>query len=260
MIKSFSFLEDDFVGGKATKNTTIVPDLFFIESIDDKFIYYSSLLARVYLVDKEEKEIIEKGKVPKNKHKDFVDGKLLVDKDKFLFPGCNLKEKFSQPEDLFIFLTSNCNLRCQYCFASGGEKRKVIDFDFTKAGIDYVLEKNKEKKINLYFHGGGEPTLAFDLLKKIVSYAKSKADIIKLGLQTNGVAQKHVIDYLSNNKFRLSVSIDGPPSIQDKQRPQKGGGKSSFFTERTIKYLVQQNYPYLRARSTISQFSVDKQA
>jgi len=257
-INFIDFLDNSYAKINFGNNLKIIPDLYYIGKIKNDYVLYSSLLNRVFLLDKEAKKLLDSQKVPEDKQKIFSRAKLFLSKDSSIFRSyCNPYTKFRYYSDLFILLTTDCNLKCKYCFAQGGDVKETIDFDFIKTALDYISERNK-KSLKIYFHGGGEPSLEIGLIKKIIKYAEKKIDKLDFGIQINGVLPKTALVYLMKNNFQLSVSIDGPSYIQDKQRPLKGGGQSSPFVEKTIKFLTKNNYPF-SVRSTISTFSVTKQ-
>ncbi len=257
-INFIDFLDNSYAKISFGDDLKIIPDLHYIGKIKNDYVLYSSLLNRVFLLDKEAKNLLNSKKIPKDKQKAFSQAKLLLNKDSNIFRSyCNPYTKFRYYGDLFILLTTDCNLKCKYCFAQGGDIKETIDFSFVKTVLDYISERNK-KSLNIYFHGGGEPTLAIGLIKKIIKYAEKKIDKLNFGTQINGKLPKTTLVYLIKNNFQLSVSIDGPPRIQDRQRPLKDGDKSSPFVEKTIEFLVKNNYPF-SVRSTISAFSVTKQ-
>jgi len=257
-ISFIDFLDNSYAKINFGDDLKIIPDLYYIGKIKNDYVLYSSLLNRVFLLDKEAKKLLDSQKVPKDKQEIFSRAKLLLSKDSSIFRSyCNPYTKFRYYSDLFVLLATDCNLKCKYCFAQGGDIKETIDFDFVKTTLDYISERNK-KSLKIYFHGGGEPSLAIGLIKKIIKYAGKKIDKLDFGTQINGVLSRTTLAYLMKNNFQLSVSIDGPPYIQDKQRPLKGGSRSSPFVEKTIKIKKKNNYPF-SVRSTISVFSVTKQ-
>ena len=77
-------------------------------------------------------------------------------------------------------IAHDCNLRCQYCFASTGdfgEGRKLMSYETGKKAVDFLL-KNSGDRVNLemdFF--GGEPLMNFETVKKIVEYARSQEPV-----------------------------------------------------------------------------------
>ena len=135
-----------------------------------------------------------------------------------------------EPTNLILCPTTDCNLRCTYCYASGGASPKYMDFEMAARAIDFIVDnavKNGGEMIRVNFHGGGEPTLAFDFIKKVCAYANELATKHKLNLNleigTNLVMDREKLDFLINNFHSFTVSIDGPKEIHDRNRPTAGG-------------------------------------
>ena len=149
-------------------------------------------------------------------------------------------------QGLCLYITQKCNLDCVYCYARGGESSKRMSWDTAKTTINYYLE-NKPHHISFTFHGAGEPTIEIDFIQKCCEYIEElyKGEKpIRYSIITNGVVKKETLDWLIDKGFRFSVSIDGIPQVQDKQRPLKNGNPSSRYVEKTIKRIVQSGLPY----------------
>lgn len=151
-----------------------------------------------------------------------------------------------RPTACTLFLTTDCNLRCLYCYASGGERPQYIDERIAFDAIDLVARsaaENEAGKATVSFHGGGEPTLAATTLKRCVDRARRRCDQegieLGLGVTTNGVMNASMREYLATRMSSVVVSIDGPPEIQDRLRPRAGGGPTSAAVERTLERLSQ---------------------
>lgn len=174
-------------------------------------------------------------------------------------------EKF-EPTSVTIFPTSDCNLRCVYCYASAGERPREMKWDVAKAAIDFIAENAVnlgKKEIQVGFHGGGEPAVAWGIVAKSVEYAKKKAAESGLKartqLATNGVLSDEKIEWIIKNMDRINVSFDGPRDIHDSQRVTPNGKGSFDAVMRTIKRLEETNFPY-GIRVTITQASVGRMA
>lgn len=145
------------------------------------------------------------------------------------------------PTSASLFLTAGCNLRCGYCHAEGGERSTTLD---PQAAHDVVrlLVANAHAqgtpRIGLSFHGGGEPTLAFPLLRAVSEDARSEAARARLGLTlslgTNGVMPREHAEWLAAHLTSATVSLDGPAALHDRQRPLRDGGGSHEPVRRTL--------------------------
>lgn len=149
-----------------------------------------------------------------------------------------------KPTDVTLFLTTACNLRCLYCYARGGERPRSLDRQVASDAIDLAVDNAAEAgvtKVRLSFHGGGEPTFAAETLRACVTHARRRCDEagleLAIGTATNGVMDDRMRDYLAETMTSVMVSLDGPPEVQDRLRPQAGGGPSSSEVDRTLTRL-----------------------
>jgi len=172
------------------------------------------------------------------------------------------EETFS-PAYVTIFLTGKCNLRCIYCYASGGGKEKsTIPFEIAKSAIDLIinnaLSKN-QKGIGVGFHGGGEPTLAWQTLVKCVEYTKRKTLAtglkINFSIASNGVISAKRLDWIMDNFTSLNLSLDGTEDIQNYHRPLVNGKGSYDKVIETVNKMNDRKFPY-GVRATVTARSV----
>lgn len=145
---------------------------------------------------------------------------------------------------LILNITDECNLRCKYCIYSGNysysrlHNKNKMSFDIAKMAIDYyftmfkkVWKRNPYRKPSVCFYGG-EPLLNFSLIKKIITYVKSKfpelKDILTFNISTNGTLLiEPIFDYLISNDVAIAVSLDGNKYEHDRLRVDKKG-KGTF--------------------------------
>ncbi|QQR00291.1 Cys-rich peptide radical SAM maturase CcpM [Enterocloster clostridioformis] len=176
-----------------------------------------------------------------------------IHKDKFQSRGYlkeNIVEKIEHPEldllehyvnhrvhQLVLQVTQNCNLRCDYCVYSGSytnrkHSNRVMSFHTAKKAMDYlILHSDELDEIVIGFYGG-EPLLNLDLIKKCVTYMSDHAEGIKVSysITTNGtLLTPEIAQYLSENKFRIMISLDGSRKEHDANR-KFANGKGSFDT------------------------------
>ena len=171
------------------------------------------------------------------------------------------------PTKVTLFPTSDCGLRCVYCYASAGVESKLMELDVARAAIDLIVSNALEKNvgaIDVSFTGGGEPFYgpSLRLVREIVAYSARVTSANGLGLSlyagTNGVISTRDLDWIARTFKRIAVSIDGPPDLHDSQRPSKTGGTSAAFVQRTIAYLEKAKCSY-GLRVTITRASADRQ-
>ncbi|MDR3631628.1 MAG: radical SAM protein [Desulfocapsaceae bacterium] len=183
-----------------------------------------------------------------------------------------LNEAFA-PECLIVYLSNQCNLRCSYCFAAAANGRghdpdcgpyPLIDVATFAAAAELVAQNchRKNKPFRLVVHGGGEPTLHGELLHRLVQTSKRIAAASGLAwtgfIATNGMLSLQQAQWLGATFQHIGLSCDGPPDIQDHQRPQTKGGGSSKRVRQTARAIVREG-AHLEIRATITAGTVERQ-
>lgn len=134
-----------------------------------------------------------------------------------------------------LHIAHACNLKCKYCFADEGSyhgENALMSFEVGKKSVDFLIKNSgKRKNLEVDFFGG-EPLLNFDVVKKIVAYARQQEKIyskqFRFTMTTNGVLlDNEKIDYLNENMYNVVLSVDGRKEVNDNMR-QKFDGSSSY--------------------------------
>ncbi len=168
----------------------------------------------------------------------------------------------SEFRSISLMVTQCCNLDCIYCYGNQGtygeNEIKFMSFETAIRAIDWFLKTRKESKLKENKLGfnffGGEPLLAFPIIKKVVSYIIEKSkqnDFVPLfSITTNGTLfNKEIVEFFNDNNFSMVVSIDGPPEIHNRNRPLKNGG-DSYSTIREGLEIIQR-YKNLKDKTTL---------
>ena len=167
-----------------------------------------------------------------------------------------------EPTSVTLFLTTACNLRCTYCYASAGDlPARSMPIEVARCGIDFVAanaRRRGEPAFEIAWHGGGEPTANWRVLTESFDYAQDKARQWDLGLKatvaTNGVLRDHQIDWIRDHLDGASVSFDGLPELHDQHRVTPLGAGSSDRVMHTLRRLDETGFPYgLRVTVTADQ-------
>jgi uncharacterized protein len=136
-----------------------------------------------------------------------------------------------RPRRLQLFVAQACNLKCKYCYAENNEsnsKLKLMSDDIAFASVDYLIRRSGSRKDLLITFFGGEPTLNFSLIEKVVAYCEKRSKEYKKNfsfeLITNGtLLDKEMMDFVLDRDFLLFVSIDGWRAMNNHQRPSVTG-------------------------------------
>ncbi len=157
-----------------------------------------------------------------------------------------------EPTSVTLFLTTACNLRCRYCYASAGEAPvHAMPPAVARQGIDFVLRnavKRGHSQIEIAFHGGGEPTMNWTTLTAAMDYAKAAARRSGVqvvgGIASNGVLSQARARWIVDNLSSATISLDGPAEIHDRNRPTATGKGSSAATIRTLRRFDEHGFDY----------------
>lgn len=153
-----------------------------------------------------------------------------------------------RPTTAVLLLTNQCPLRCTYCYAAAGElPRQALTVELGQAAIDHVCETAQalgRPHFEVSFHGGGEPTAAWSVLEACAAYARRRPLPARLTLTSNGVWTARQRDWIFANLDGLSLSLDGAPETQDRQRPFASGQGSSARVMATVAALDRRGFPY----------------
>ena len=159
------------------------------------------------------------------------DGQLFTE-DKFEPIAGKLKQKTSGViKALCLHVAHTCNLHCSYCFASQGKyhgDRAVMSFETGKRALDFLVENSGTRRNLEVDFFGGEPLLNFDVVKKLVAYARSiekqKNKNFRFTLTTNGMLiDDDVIDFANKEMSNVVLSLDGRKEIHDRFRVDYAG-------------------------------------
>lgn len=130
-------------------------------------------------------------------------------------------------------INQKCNLRCKYCYL-GEKDNSTMDIRDAINSIDLGIEQvkmHKDKTLVVNFVGG-EATIDFNFLKKVVSYSKDICNEDNINIvftvTTNALLlNEEMMSFFIENRFLLKVSIDGNKEINDLNRIT-GDDKGSY--------------------------------
>ncbi len=161
-------------------------------------------------------------------------------------PLSNAKEKENKKpvvNRITLHISNDCNLRCKYCYASGGnykQKRGLMTEQTAKQFMDFCVEEFERIENIVFF--GGEPFLNPHIIEYVCSeftklYAERKINYLpNFGAITNGTLESPKTLELIERYFSfLTISIDGPKVINDLNRIDRFGNGSYLRISEFIK-------------------------
>ncbi len=127
---------------------------------------------------------------------------------------------------LCLHVSHDCNLSCEYCFASKGDYksgRSLMSKDVALKAVDYLVSNSGPRhNIEIDFFGG-EPLMNFDTVKAVVTYGKELEN--KTGknfyftITTNGtLLDEGNINFINEYMDNVVISIDGRKEVHDSIR------------------------------------------
>lgn len=191
--------------------------------------------------------------------------------DKILFSEDDYEKyaKFavaSPVKAMCLHIAHDCNLRCEYCFASTGDYgvgRKRMSLETGKKAIDFLLEKSLDRKnLELDFFGG-EPLMNWDVVKDIVIYAREKekeyGKKFRFTITTNGLLlTDDKIDFINKEMSNVVLSIDGRKEVNDRMRKRVDGtGSYDKITEAFKKLVEKRGDKEYYVRGTYTKYNLD---
>ena len=159
------------------------------------------------------------------------EGRLFAE-DTFRDAAQTLKDKTSGVvKALCLHIAHTCNLNCSYCFASQGKysgERAVMSFETGKRALDFLIENSGTRRNLEVDFFGGEPLMNFDVVKRLVEYARSVEKAagknFRFTLTTNGMLiDDDVIDFANREMSNVVLSLDGRREIHDRFRVDFNG-------------------------------------
>ncbi|WP_298166247.1 radical SAM protein, partial [Novosphingobium sp.] len=151
---------------------------------------------------------------------------------------------------LVLNVTNQCNLACTYCYEFGADKiatpagkPKYMSLETAKSSVDFLLKSaDRREAVHITFFGG-ETLMNFRLLRDVVLYAdeaaKAAGKRITYSLTTNAtLLTDEIIAFLSDHVIGVTVSMDGPPELQDARRVYKNGKGSYAVMEPRLRKLI----------------------
>ncbi len=136
---------------------------------------------------------------------------------------------------IVLNVNTGCNLSCSYCYkedlASPADGDRM-GFETARQSIEMLLRESPDReRYNIVFFGG-EPLSNMGLIRQVVDYATDRfgglGREVDFTLTTNAtLLTEELVDYFDAHRFGLTVSMDGPKALHDKNRLTVGG-KGSY--------------------------------
>ncbi|MDR1532862.1 MAG: Cys-rich peptide radical SAM maturase CcpM [Clostridiales bacterium] len=161
----------------------------------------------------------------------------------------------SNIEQVTLQLTQQCNFRCAYCVYTvenfdyqRHHSPKKMPLEVALKTVDFFVNHSaNQKEVCIGFYGG-EPLLEFETIKAVVTYAREEfaGKKLKYTITTNGsLFTFENMGFLEENKFDITVSLDGTPEIHNKSRKFAANGEGTFSAIETNLRIMKESFPAL---------------
>lgn len=158
---------------------------------------------------------------------------------------------------LVLNVTNKCNLSCTYCYEYGADRltagqgsagtgKPRMDDDTARQSIDFLLRNSGDRPLVSITFFGGETLLNMPAIRAAVEHAERQAALVRkrvhYSLTTNAtLLTDDVIEFLTDHRFGITVSIDGDQQEQDRHRTFRHGVGSFAVIAPRIQKLVAAN-------------------
>ena len=190
----------------------------------------------------------------------------LFSEDKYEKLAYGYKNNSSVVKALCLHVAHTCNLNCSYCFASQGKyhgDRALMSFEVGKRAFDFLIENSgKRRNLEVDFFGG-EPALNFDVIKKLVEYARSIEGKYNKNFRftytTNGmILTDDMIEFINREMHNVVLSLDGRKEVNDRFRVDyKGEGSYDTIVPNFKKIVESRGGKGYYVRGTFTHHNVD---
>lgn len=154
-----------------------------------------------------------------------------------------------QLDTVLVKTASRCNMDCSYCYVYQGPdttwrtQPKRMRPPVLTAVRDRLVEHagQQDAGFAIVLHGGEPLLLGFDYLAKLLRGLRARLTPERhpIGIQTNGtLLSEKLLDLFAETRTSVSVSIDGPPVVNDLARLDHRGESTYAATMRGIRNLA----------------------
>lgn len=178
----------------------------------------------------------------------------------------DLQKRKTYVKALCLNVAHTCNLSCEYCFASQGKyngDRAIMSVEVGQRAIDYLLEHSgHHRNLDIDFFGG-EPLMAWKVVKQIVAYARSKEKEWKKKFRftftTNGMLlNDEVTEFLNQEMYNVVLSLDGRKEVHDRLRTTvTGKGSYDSIVPKFQEFIQKRGDQEYYVRGTYTRNNVD---
>ncbi len=234
----------------------------FIFAVDDASLFSLTPEAHQTICKWRSTELIELDKVASpdlEVLEGLVDAQILlpVSRAKNLLP--DLEPGTVPLSTLVLEVAQDCNLRCTYCYAEAGtygSKPCLLAPETARKAVRYLLDNSADQQSVTLIFFGGEPLLNMPAIRaatsEAISYAGKIGKKVSFSITTNGtLLDSDIVKFLHQHRVSVAVSMDGPPHIHDRNRPDENGKGTYAEIVARLEILLKDSPVPVAARVTL---------
>lgn len=147
---------------------------------------------------------------------------------------------------IVLNVNTGCNLSCTYCYKEDLEtpaRGRKMAYDTAIKSVEMLLRESPDQpRYNVVFFGG-EPLTSMDLIRDVVAYCEPRfarhGAAVDFTLTTNAtMLDETIVDWFNAHRFGLTVSMDGPKALHDRNRKTVGGHGTYDVVRRKVEMLL----------------------
>ncbi len=146
---------------------------------------------------------------------------------------------------LLLLVAQTCNIKCSYCIAEAYMGPYSVDQIMSPTTACVAIEKvfKSAPDVSEVIFFGGEPLMGFATIRKAVQASEEYCGAHQIrkpsfSITTNGtLINQEMIEFFKEHNFSVTISLDGPPHINDKQRRFPSGKGTYDLVKKKIDLL-----------------------
>lgn len=151
---------------------------------------------------------------------------------------------------LTLILTTDCNLKCDYCYTESKIQKLYLSPKRVADIIDSFFKEKYYKRTFIQFFGG-EPTLNIPAIRTVLNRVRYYSDNPFFYITTNGTFDEKVLNFIIKERIALYFSLDGLEGYNDLHRKTLSGEGSFSLATKNLRAILEAHLP-CKVRSTIT--------
>lgn len=168
-------------------------------------------------------------------------------------------QNLNDPFTVLLKVNGNkCDMKCKYCSELPKDfSEEQCTYDYNK--LDAMLMK-LPRDVDIILHGGEPSLIGMENIFKLINRISELGFLLKPSIQTNGYLGDKWVEFFSQNKdlLKVSVSIDGNQECNIFRRTSNLDSNKAFHTIDSFLHKLDENEIEFRCIATINSVSWDK--